>query len=318
MDWIGDPGIGDWLRERLDENLGVVPHGFAAYARILHPAQVRSLPDRAVPTGSEWERMPEAEREALFDRLVDEPATWAETATAFGTTLHPLAQWQRIVRTPPEEDWNVRIAPDGREFTSPDEGVLTPALFALIARHLAAHTTTPDAGVAAIWEGWGHLVGFFGEAPSRVFLEMGGDPVHEQVMRQSIHDPFNNPFRKPTWQPGILSDEISKAPRLELPGREYVTFAAGASTFADPAWVEAAPWRDRPAEEHGFPVAAQHPNLLWPEDRSWVMVSEIDFDSTVVAGSAALIAALVADPALEAFVIAEDADLSWDGDEVGG
>ncbi|REJ06213.1 hypothetical protein DY023_06995 [Microbacterium bovistercoris] len=318
MDWIGDPAIGDWLRERLDDDLGVVPRGFTAYARILHPAQVRSLPDRAVPTSAEWERMPEAEREILFDRLVDEPATWAEAADAFGTALHPLAQWRRIVRTPPEEDWNLRIAPDGREFTSPDEGVIGPDLFAAIAQHLAAHTATPDAGVAAVWEGWGGLVGFFGESPSRAFFQLGAEPAHERMLQQSIHDPFNNPFRKPAWQPGILSDEISKAPRLELPGREYVTFTAGASSFADPAWVTGAPWRDRPAEEHGFAVSAQHPNLLWPEDHAWVMVSEIDFDSTIVAGSAALIDALIADPALEAFAIAEDADLTWDGDEVNG
>lgn len=310
MDWIGDPTIGDWLRERLDESLGVVPHGFPAYARILHPARVRSLPGRAVPTYDEWERMPDAEQDDLIGRFIDGPATWAETATAFGTTLHPLAQWRRIVRTPPEEDWSVRIAPDGREFTSPEEGVLDPALFAAIARHLAAHTATPDAGVAAIWEGWGGLVGFFGESPSHAFLQIGADPAHERMLQQSIHDRFNNPFRKPTWQPGILSDEISKSPRLELPGREYVTFVAGASTFTDPAWIADAPWADS--------AGAQHPNLLWPEDRAWVMVSEIDFDSTVIAGSTALIDALVADPALEVFAIAEDADLTWDGDEVNG
>ncbi|UJP09574.1 hypothetical protein L2X99_14300 [Microbacterium sp. KUDC0406] len=308
MEWIGDPRVGDWLRDRLDDDLGVVPHGYDAYARILHPAQVRSLPDRAVPTIEEWSRMPGAEQDALIGRFIDRDTTWAETATAFGTVLHPLAQWQRIVRTPPEEDWNVRVAPDGREFTSPDEGMIDPALFAAIARHLAAHTTTPDAGVAAIWEGWGGLVGLLGESPSRAVLEFGGDPAHEQMLRQSVRDPFNNPFRKPTWQPGILSDEISKAPRLQLPGRDYVTFAAGASVFTDPAWVTDAPWTEG--------ATAQHPNLLWPGDRSWVMVSEIDFDSTVVAGSAALIAALVADPALEAFIVAEDADLTWDGDGV--
>ncbi|MDR2998265.1 MAG: hypothetical protein LBU78_09115 [Microbacterium sp.] len=308
MEWTGDPTIGDWLRPLLDEDLGVVPHGFPAYARILHPAQVRSLPDRAVPTVDEWDRMSDAGQEDLIARFVDEPATWAETAATFGSTLHPLAQWQRLVQTPPEGDWNVRIAPDGREFTSPDEGVIDPALFAAIARHLAAHTATPDAGVAAIWDGWGGLVGFFGQAASSAYFQLGADPANERMLQQSIHDAFNNPFRKPTWQPGILSDEISKSPRLELPGREYVTFTAGASIFTDPGWGASAPW--------GEGGEAQHPNLLWPEDRSWVMVSEIDFDSTVVAGPTELIDALVADPALEAFAIAEDADLTWDGDRV--
>ncbi|WP_286132760.1 hypothetical protein [Arthrobacter sp. OY3WO11] len=44
------------------------------------------------------------------------------------------------------------------------------------------------------------------------------------------------------------------------------------------------------------------------------MVSEIDFDSTVVAGSHELISALVRDPAIEALPVDEGADLTWDAD----
>lgn len=54
MEWIENPSVGDWLREQLDEDYssmhGVVPRGYPAYARVFHPASVRSLPDRAVPT----------------------------------------------------------------------------------------------------------------------------------------------------------------------------------------------------------------------------------------------------------------------------
>jgi hypothetical protein len=46
------------------------------------------------------------------------------------------------------------------------------------------------------------------------------------------------------------------------------------------------------------------------------MVSEIDYDSTIVAGSPALVAAICADERLEAFAIRENADLTWDADEV--
>lgn len=45
-------------------------------------------------------------------------------------------------------------------------------------------------------------------------------------------------------------------------------------------------------------------------------MSEVDFDSTVVAGSAELIRALCADERLEALPITEGADLGWNGDEV--
>lgn len=247
-----------------------------------------------------------------------EPATWAAAAEAFGTVLHPLAQWQSIVRTPPGEDWNQRIAPDGREFTGPDTGQLSPEILAIVAAQLRGHTSTPAAGVAALWEGWGGLLGHLGHSPSRSFFEFSDDPVHQKVLESSFHDPFNNVFRKPTWQDGILSREISESARLELPGRAYVLFATAADEFADPDCVLAAPWRDLPAERHGFPPSAFSPSILWPEDRAWVLVSEIDFDSTIVAGSTELVAALCADPGLEAMPVPEGARLTWDSDEVNG
>ncbi|WP_031208199.1 hypothetical protein [Microbacterium maritypicum] len=320
MEWMSDPSAGAWLRERLDADYetmhGVVPRGFPAYARIFHPAIARSLPGRTIPTADELVRMPEPEQRALMAEFVDEPVSWAQTAAAFGTVLHPLAQWQRIVRTPPDGDWRTRIAPDGREFTAPMESELDPTLLAAIAAHLVDHTQTPDAGFAALWEGRGGLLGFFGVTPSRSFLTFTDDPNHQAMLERSAHDPFNNVFRRPTWQEGILSREISEGPRLDLPGRDHVLFSAPPRAFADPEWVLHVPWRDLPAEEHGFPPSGQSPSILWPEDRAWVMVSEVDYDSTIVAGSPALIEALCADEQLEALPLPEGAALTWDADAV--
>ncbi|MBN6191509.1 hypothetical protein JQN58_32065 [Aneurinibacillus sp. BA2021] len=321
MEWMADPSPGAWLRDRLDDDVtasmhGVVPRGFPAYARVFHPGVVRSLPDRPYPTPEEWERLPEPERRRLDAQFSGERVTWADTAAVFGTTMHALAQWQRIVRTPVDGDWRTRIGPDGREYNAPAEGELDPDLLSVLAGHLAAHTATPDAGVAALWEGWGGLVGFFGQTPSRAFLGFDDDPHHRAMLERSTHDPFNNGFRKPTWQEGILSREISEGPRLRLPQRDHVPFTAGASEFADPDWVLRAPWRDLAAEEHGFPPSAQSPSLLWPDDRAWVLVSEIDFDSTIVAGSPELIRAICTDERLEALALREGADLTWDADEV--
>lgn len=298
MEWIADPSPGDWLRERLDDGYATmhvaVPRGFPAYARVFHPASARSLPD--VPD--------------------DETVTWAETAVAFGTTLHPLAQWRNLVRTPEDGDWRTRNAPDGREFTSPEEGSMPPELLASVARHLAAHTGTPDAGFAALWGGWGGLLGFLGHTPSREFVAFSDAPAHEQMLQRSIHNPFENAFRKRTWQEGILSREISEAAGLQLPGRDHVLFSAPPRAFADPDWILDAPWRDTEAEQHGFSPAAQHPSLIWPEDHAWVLVSEIDYDSTIVAGPVELIHAICADPAIEALPLPENADLTWTADEV--
>ncbi|MGM1018475.1 MAG: hypothetical protein ACQEW8_13155 [Actinomycetota bacterium] len=335
MDWIADPTPGEWLRDRLDDVWldmhSAVPRGFQAYARVFHRPQVRWLPDRPFPANEEWERLTEVEHLSLVGSFQEAQTTWAETAAAFGTTMHPLAQWQRIVRTPAGEDWNTRIGPDGREYTAPEDGQLDPERFAALAEHLLAHTRTPDDGVAALWEGWGDLVGSVRSPGSTAVFASGDDARHQAMLQQSIHDPFNNVFRKPTWHSGILSDEISQGPRLELPGREYVLFGGSLRAFADSTWVREVPWSDTHqnptwsfAAEDADPAAegrtewitAQHPNLVWPGDRAWVMVSEIDFDSTVVAGSADLIRAICADPRLEALPIVEGSDLSWEADDL--
>lgn len=320
MHWMSDTSAGDWLRERLDDPWGatmhvVVPRGFAAYARVLHPATVRSLPDRAVPSYEEYERMPQAEQQKLVGRFIDAPATWAETASAFGTTLHPLAQWRGIVRTPSGADWHSSFSPDGREFTAPMEGEIAPEALSVIDAHLAEHTTT-DAGFAALWEGTGGLLGHLGHRPTHAFAMSGDDPHHQAMLDRSVHDPFNNVFRKPTWQEGILSREISEGPRLRLPGRDHVLFRCAVRDFARPDWVLDVPWRDRPAEEIGFRPSAQSPSILWPDDHAWVLVGEVDYDSTIIAGSAELIAAICADERLEAVRIDEDSELTWDADEV--
>ncbi len=317
MEWISDPATaGGWLCERLDEDWSMhhfVPHGYEAYARVFHPAQVRSLPDRAMPPMDDWVRMPDAEQQHLMELVIDEEITWADTAEVFGTTMHALAQWYPLVRTP--RDGDVRIAPDGREYTGPGEGRMPPSLLAALSVPLIAHTSTPDAGFVAVWEGWGGLLGGRG-GNGRGFFEFSDGPLPEPSGWSSLKASFENPFRKPRWHPGILSDEISKGPRLKLPDRSHVLFSAAPSAFAHPDWILDVPWRDHEAEARGFAPDAEHPSILWPEDLAWVMVSEIDYDSTIVAGSRELVRAICADPTIEALPIAEGSSLNWDDDEI--
>lgn len=336
MEWTDDVTAADWIRERTDDPWratihDVVPRGFPAYARVLHRPHVSAFPGGRMVPHEEWVRLPDAEQRDRMKRTTTAPTTWAEAAAAFGTELHGEAQWSRLVRTPTDASgWQSVIAPDGREFAAPAEGQLDADLLAVVAEHLAAHTMTPDAGHVALWEGWGGLLGFLGPAPSRTFLSFvtddDGSPVnapvdpevahHNAMLARSIHDPFNNVFRKPVWQPGILSDEISRGARLELPGRGYVLFRGGATELADPDWMLRVPWRDRPLEEHGFPPSAHSPSLVWPDDRAWMLVTEVDFDSTIVAGTPELVRALCTDPRLEAFALRADADLTWTGDHI--
>jgi hypothetical protein len=58
----------------------------------------------------------------------------------------------------------------------------------------------------------------------------------------------------------------------------------------------------------------QSPNLFRPAGQAWCVATEIDFDSTIVAGSSELIAAVFAKPALDARLVDPDDSLAHDGD----
>jgi len=331
MQWSADISAGDWMRERIDQPWrgtmhDVVPRGFEAYARVFHPAS------RDRPVGRPWPGLPYAAHRRAWDdfqadspQIDDESVTWATTAAAMGTTMHPRAQWHRLVApgVVVENEDGPRDAA-GWRYNQPLTGDAPAGLVCSLAAVLVRHTTTPDAGFAAVWEGFGGLLGHVGVGPSRGFYQItedgaGADPTlarHNSMLGSATRDVFNRVFRRPTWQEGILSREISEAPRLQLPDRGFVLFHAGVAEFADPDWALAAPWRDLEAERHGFAPDAHAPGILWPEDRSWVSVTEVDFDSTIVGGTRALIDDLVADERLEALALDADADLTWDGDEV--
>lgn len=326
MEWTADVSVGDWLRERVDEPWrgtihDVVPRGFEAYARILHPASVQARADGTpLPSPDAWLAMGWQQSQQMSSDLVTDPVTWAETAAAFGTTLHPLAQWDAIVRSP-EFGSNQMTSPDGRWFQAPEMGELDPHRLTVLARELDRHTSTADDVYAGLWEGRGGLLGHMGRHPSRAFVQIG-DPDdatlarHNRMLGSSFSDRFNNVFRKPTWQEGILSREISEGPRLTLPERAFVLFRGDATEFADDDWELRMPWRDRTADAASFDARAQSPSLLWPANHAWVMVSEVDFDSTIVGGSHELVDAIYRSPEFEALPLPVDASLYWGADEV--
>ena len=59
------------------------------------------------------------------------------------------------------------------------------------------------------------------------------------------------------------------------------------------------------------------PNLIWPADRSWLVASEVDFDSTLIGGSRGLIDAIVGlAPALEVWEVDPETSLAIDADKI--
>lgn len=131
-----DVSPGTWLQERLwtwgpgSPRQGVavgclVPEGFQAYARVLHPA------------GRETDGGFEAVR-------------WWEIASWTGRTVHPLMQFHRIANLPAFPGH--RAPPWG---TVPLEGSLPTAEGERLVAILRAFTATADRCYLGVWEGFG-------------------------------------------------------------------------------------------------------------------------------------------------------------------
>lgn len=58
------------------------------------------------------------------------------------------------------------------------------------------------------------------------------------------------------------------------------------------------------------------PGLIWAVDRSWFVASEVDFDSTLVAGGRALVEALASVPDLEILEVTPDTKLTAFSDKI--
>jgi hypothetical protein len=337
VEWTRDVSAGDWLREAIDPTgpawgatmHASVPRGFPAYARIFHPAT------RDRPVGQAWPLLPYERNRREWDAFraaapqIDvEQVTWGQAADAFGTTMHAGAQWQRLVSSREGGGEDGPRDAEGWRYSEPPLGQLRPDLVSAAVTALLPATSTPDDGFVALWEGWGGLVGHVGYGPSRVLLtgvdDRGSDDAgavrHGSFLATSTRDRFNDVFRRPSWQPGVLSDDVSRGARLTLPARDHVLFAGALSDLADPEWPWNVPWRDVDDAAVEAPLGAEpatvSPSILWPADRAWVLVSDVDLDSSFVAGSPDAIRAICSDPRLEALRVDEGLAVTWDSDEV--
>ena len=339
--WIADRLDGGWIEgegglRRVGPALGdIVPSGFDALIRVLHPFTrdhpvTRSWADylrvqAGYEASGEWGELPE---------IRDESVTWREVAGAHGADpesggVAPDQQAFHLLGFEHygEQPDGTEINPDGWRYALPREGSPGAGVLANVAAVLTAHTATPGRGVAAVWEGCADLVSaqgvaYFGwvEEPKsslpawlrwlrqwwfnrtlgfRVFRRRFGT-------RAALHAQFLPGVQQPAGS-GLLPKHAAAGPRLELPDRAYVCFEAGIRDFTDEAWRDRAPWIDTQS-----PFAEdQTPNVIWPEDRAWFLISEIDFDSTLIACSRACADSLLTAPGIEAVEITRDTPL-WD------
>lgn len=132
------------------------------------PAVSRRTRACSIPSSETWPHETKTwqgvDASTYFDDIDDieaaletEGATWANAAASFGATMHAEAQYARLVRRD-YGDADGAIAADGWRYADTFEGSLDVAALSAASDVLARHTTTPDAGIAAIWDGWGGLV----------------------------------------------------------------------------------------------------------------------------------------------------------------
>ncbi|PZE24567.1 hypothetical protein [Curtobacterium sp. MCBD17_028] len=289
MRWTGDVERGAWLVARLGRWAsvgGVVGDGWEAYARVLHPMG-------AVRTEYRDDDPAEHPRD---------PWTWSEVARRLRVPLTPLTSSTVLLGEDEHgEDEHGRDLPDGWSVEPPVQGGLEPRLLAALTSSLRAATTTPDAVTVGVWSGWGALnrdfvfagVGYLGELPS---AEQRAADLREAEAGRLEQFELD------------VSSEVSAAiqggPLLEAPWREYVLLTGSVAELADPDWGFDARigWRRSVWGATRWPM----PQLIWPADRAWVVASEIDWDSTIVGGSRALVDAVLADERFEAFDVHPD------------
>jgi hypothetical protein len=103
---------------------------------------------------------------------------------------------------------------------------------------------------------------------------------------------------------GLSLSEWASGSELRLDQRTFLVTEGPIST------ATRVDWRDPGA------LFAESPTLIWPADRAWFIASDPDLDSTYVGGSGDLIAAVLAEPGLEAWPANSNDRVSIDSDSI--
>lgn len=285
MELIEDASRGDWLLARagsFDSFGGVAGTGFEAHARILHPLRA-DREDRT--TVDEYDEHPVLESAEW---------RWADVAERTRRTIDPLVSWQTLSGRDDESDLPFE---DGWVVHPPEEGWYEPRQLAALTELLAEATSTPDDLVGAIWDGWGDLNG---TSTLGFGWQGSGEPTAaERVEMQAHIDRRQAQHRR---EQAALRESLA-GPRFLWPARECFLLSMSLPQLSDPSWTDDA----RVGTYVGF---GHTPQMLWPEGHEWVLATEIDWDSTIVAGSRSLVDAILADARFEAYEVDADASPS--------
>lgn len=252
----------EWVDERLlpprasGEGVRVgeiVPTGFEAYARILHPAGRRA-----------------------GDRY--EPVTWGELARERGKRIHPEVQLKALLGD------EFRDSPSWGDL--PEEDSIPEPLRIPLVDILRRSTSTAGRCWFCIWAGFGSWGG------GVAYLAADRSPLAEWSRRRRE--------RRETRSVQKALDRIPTAPIMHGT-RDCLVFTGP---------IDAVP---------SMSIGGRHPqspNWWWPDDRAWVVVSELDAPSTYIGGSAELARAILDEPRLEAVPSGPEHRFDSDGDRI--
>jgi hypothetical protein len=254
LEYVDDLTPASWIGERLHpfaQDAGaIIPPGFEAYARILHPA-------------ARWS-VGQAER----------PVTWREIADANLRIYHSEMQFGALVTLVGTSAFAARQPQPGLFDSWPKTGSLPLDLARALVGVLGGHTSTPKRCWFAAWEGWG----------DPVFATSGGSGD------------------SPTPPPGTFRERPKGRPIFTLPGRGY--------------YLARGPIAAALETVYGVAQHYQSASIWWPDDRAWCAATEVDFDWTYVGGSTECIAAVLANPQLEALPARLSDGVTWDSDRI--
>ena len=255
----------DWLVERLTDFavnvLSVVPSGFEAYARVFHPAEKITYTS---PDWAEWQI---------------EPIRWGEVAALTGRTAHRTMQWANLNSKSSFIDDESVLEVGDVWVRGPEIGSLPLELAQTLRLIFEQHTSTPDTCFFAVWEGFGGLPKYVYEAsafeiPARRFY-LFRNAI--QTVEQSFYTGAEPDTVETTFM--AFSEEAATLPPEKL--QEQIQASLDSLNALPPRYQSA--------------------NLWWPKDRAWCVHTEIDFNTTYIAGSQDLIDAILASEKLEAY-----------------
>jgi hypothetical protein len=212
-----------------------------------------------------------------------------------------------------------------RPFDAYAVGSLVPVVFEQYARVLHPAWAGPDAPVqwnaVAAWSGrtlhalaqWDFVSRPLGEirAP-RPFVQPprpGGLPPHELERLCSVLAACTSTADRcflGIWEGygGLPLSEWASGSELRLDQRTFLVTEGPISTAT------------RVDRRDPGALLPEPPTLMWPADRAWFVASDVDLDSTYVGGSEDLIAAVLAEPGLEAWPANSTDRVSIDSDSI--